>query len=126
MKSANFLRSLNMNTAEFALYRCKSINILLLVKPTLMSLFWLFGLCVCVCCLGICVFGLFGMYESSSPVIHKLGCIRCRCGIKENILNFALPSLCLVYMKFLMPLVIKLNCKLIGNSKWKYSYYWSQ
>ena len=41
----------------------------------------------------------------------KLGCTRCRCGMKENILNFALSPLWLVYMKFLMPSVMKLGCK---------------
>ena len=41
----------------------------------------------------------------------KLGCIRCLCGMKENILNFALSLLCSVYMKFLMPSVLKLGCK---------------
>ena len=44
---------------------CKSINFVLIVKSTLMSLFWLFGLCVCVY--------LFGMYESSYAIIHKIG-----------------------------------------------------
>ena len=31
--------------------------------------------------------------------------------MKENILNFALSPLCLVYMKFLLPSVLKLGCK---------------
>ena len=46
-----------------------------------MSLFWLFGLCL---------FGwLFGAYGNSYGFFHKIGfCIRCRCGMKENILNF--------------------------------------
>ena len=41
----------------------------------------------------------------------KLSYTHCRCGMKDNILNFALSPLCLVYMKFLMPKVIKLGCK---------------
>ena len=60
--------------------RYKSINFVLMVKPTLMSLFWLFGLCLFVCYVWFI----------------KLGCIRCRCGKKESILNFALSRLCLV------------------------------
>ena len=74
-------------------------------KSTLMSLFWLFGLCLCVY--------LFDMYESSYAIIHKTGLYtlsRC-CSMKENILSFALSPLCLVYMKFLIPSVIKLGCK---------------
>ena len=31
--------------------------------------------------------------------------------MKENIFNFALPPLCLVYMKFLLSSVLKLGCK---------------
>ena len=53
------------------------------------------------------------MYESSYAIIHKTGLhtfSRC-CGMKENILSLALSPLCLVYMKFLMPSVIKLGCK---------------
>ena len=83
--------------------RCKSINFVLLLKPTLMPLFWLFGLCVCV--------WLLGMYESLMLSFIKLGCIRCCCGMKENTLNFALSPLCLLYMKFLIASVIKLGCK---------------
>ena len=43
----------------------KSINFLLLVKSMLISLFWLFVL-------GVFVW-LFGMYESSYTIIHKIG-----------------------------------------------------
>ena len=85
---------------------CKSINFALAVKPTMMSLFWLFGLCLSV--------WFFGIYESSYAIIHKIGLYT-----KENILNFALSPLCLVYMEFLMPPVLKLGCKrlLVANSK---------
>ena len=38
---------------------------MLLDKPTLMSLFWLFGLCLCV--------WLFGIYQSSYAISHKIG-----------------------------------------------------
>ena len=71
---------------------------------------WLFGLCVCVLSCLVCIKVL--MLSSK-----KLGCIRCRCGMKENILNFALSPLCLVYMKFLMPLVIELGCNRCIGSK---------
>ena len=37
---------------------------MLLVKPTFMSLFWLFGLCLYV--------RLVGLYESSYAIIHKI------------------------------------------------------
>ena len=40
--------------------------------------------------------GLFDIYESSYAIIHNIGLHNCSCGIKENILNFALPLLCLV------------------------------
>ena len=42
----------------------KSKNFLLVVKPTLVSLFWLFGLCLYV--------WLFGMYENSYAIIHQI------------------------------------------------------
>ena len=50
------------------------------------------------------------MYESSSVISHKI-VICVVAAVTENILNFALSSLCLVYMKFLMPSVTKLGCK---------------
>ena len=65
---------------------CKSTNFVLVVKPTLMSLFWLFG--------------LFVWFVVCYVWLIKLGCIRRRCGM--NILNFGLSTLCLVCMKFLM------------------------
>ena len=74
---------------------CKSINFVLRVKPTSISLVWLFGLC------------LFVWYVW----FIKLCCVRCRCGKKENILNFALSPLRLVQMKFLMSSIFKLVCK---------------
>ena len=40
----------------------------------------------------------------------KLGCIRCCCGMKGNILKDALSLLCLLCMKFLMPSVVTLCC----------------
>ena len=49
---------------------CKSINFVLVVKLTLMLLFWLFASC------------LWYVW------FIKLGCIRCHCVMKENILNF--------------------------------------
>ena len=76
---------------------CKSKNFVLAVKPTLISLFWLFGLCL---------FGwLFGMYDSQNWVGYVV------IAVWKNILNFALSTLCLVYIKFLMPSVIELGCK---------------
>ena len=44
---------------------CKIVNFVLLVKLMLMSLFWLFRWCVCV--------WLFGMYEGSFAISHKIG-----------------------------------------------------
>ena len=41
----------------------------------------------------------------------KLGYIRRRCGMKENILDFGLSPLFLVYLKFLMAQVLELGCK---------------
>ena len=41
----------------------------------------------------------------------KLGYIRRRCGMKENILDFGLSLLFLVYLKFLMAQVLELGCK---------------
>ena len=69
---------------------------------------WLFGLSVCVC---MCVFSFLVCMKVLMLSFIKLGCTRCRCGMKEYILNFALPPLCLVYIKFLMSSVIKLGCK---------------
>ena len=80
-KSANFLRSLKMNTAEFGCPGC------------------------------VCVFSCLVCMRILMLSFIKLGCIRCRCDMKEDILNCALYPLCLVYMKFLMPSVIKLRCK---------------
>ena len=55
-------------------------------------------------CLGcVCVFSCLVCMKVFMLPFIKLGCIRCRCGIKENIFNFALSPLCLVYMKCLMP-----------------------
>ena len=43
---------------------CKSTSFVLVVEPTLMLLFWLFGLCL---------FGLlFGMYDSKNWVVHVI------------------------------------------------------
>ena len=94
----------------FHCLRCKIINFVLLVTTNLMPLFWLFGLCVCVL--------LFGMYQILTISFIKLGCLRCRCGMKENILNFVLSALCLVYIKFLMPSIIKLGFKRCVGWKW--------
>ena len=60
------------------------------------------------------------MYESSYAIIHKTGLYTLShcCCMKENILSFALSPLCLVYMKFLMPSVIKLGCKRCIGWKW--------
>ena len=58
---------------------CKSINFVVVVKPTLMSFFGCSG----------CVFVIYVWFI-------KLGCIHCRCGIKGSILNFAFFPLCLV------------------------------
>ena len=46
---------------------CKSIDFVVQLKPTLMSLFWLSD---CVCVFGCLV---FGMYESLNAVSHKIG-----------------------------------------------------
>ena len=49
---------------------------------------------------------VFVMYESSSVISHKIAvCVVA--AVTENILSFALSSLFLVYMKFLMSSVIK-------------------
>ena len=85
----------------------KSTNFVLLVKSTLISFFWLFGLCVCVL--------LLGMYESSYSII---GLYALLLRYERDICNFALSPLCLLYMKFLMPLVKKLGCKRCIGSKW--------
>ena len=59
-------------------------------------------------CLGCaCVFG----YLVCMKVLHKIGFIRSHCDMKDNILNFALSLLCLVYMKFFMLSVAKLGWK---------------
>ena len=76
-----------------------------------MSLFLLFRLCLYV--------RLFDMYESSYAIIHKMGCIHCRCGMNENILNFVLSPLYQFCMKFLIPSVIKLGYKRCKNKKIK-------
>ena len=86
---------------------CKSTNFVLLVKSTLISFFWLFGLCVCVL--------LLGMYESSYSII---GLYTLLLRYERDIRNFALSPLCLLYMKFLMPLAKKLGCKRCIGSKW--------
>ena len=80
-KLANFLRSLNINTAEFGCSGC---------------------VCVfsCLVCMKILVLSFI-----------KLGCKRYCCGMKENILNSALSPLGLVYIKFLALSVIKIGCK---------------
>ena len=62
---------------------------MLVVNPTLMSLLWLFGLC-------LYDVWLFDMHESSYGIIHKIGLLRCPCGMKESILNFTLSTLFLV------------------------------
>ena len=73
---------------------------------------WLSGLCVCVCvCVCVFVFSCLVCMKILMLSFIKLGFIRCRCGMKENILSFALSPLCLVYIKFLMPSVIKLGPK---------------
>ena len=51
----------------------------------------------------VCVFSCLICMKILMLSFIKLGCIRCRCGMNENILNFALSPLCLVYMKCLMP-----------------------
>ena len=76
-----------------------------------MPLFWLFGLCVCVL--------LFSMYQILTISFIKLGCLRCRCGMNENILNFVLSALCLVYIKLLIPSIIKLTFKRCIDWKWQ-------
>ena len=86
---------------------CKSTNFVLLVKSTLISFFWLFGLCVCVL--------LLGMYESSYSII---GLYTLLLRYERDIRNFALSPLCLPYMKFLMPSVKKLGCKRCIGWKW--------
>ena len=43
--------------------------------------------------------------------LKQLGYIRYGWNMKENILNFALSPLSLVYIEFLMPTVIQLGCK---------------
>ena len=60
---------------------CKSINFVLIVKSTLMSLFWLFGLCVCVFTCLVCMKVLMLSFI-------KLGCMRCCCRMEKNILSF--------------------------------------
>ena len=82
---------------------CKSINVVLLAKSTLMSLFG------CSCC--ACVFSCLVCMKVLMLSFIKLGCIRYCCGMKENILTFALSPLCLVYIKLPMPSVTKLSCK---------------
>ena len=87
------------------------VNLVLVLKPTLMSLFLLFGLCLHV--------RLFDMYESSYAIIQKIGLHSCSCGMNKNILNFVLSSLYQICMKFLIPSVIKLGYKLCKNKKIK-------
>ena len=93
---------------------CKSINFLLLVKPRI-KLFNILGethVNVVVGCSGcVYVFGCLVCMNVPMLSFIKLGCLRCRCGMKENILNFVLSPLRMVYMKFLMSSVIKLGCK---------------
>ena len=86
---------------------CKSTNFVLLVKSTLISFFWLFGLCLS--------FLLLGMYESSYSII---GLYTLLLRYERDIGNFALSPLCLPYMKFLMPSVKKLGCKRCIGWKW--------
>ena len=51
--------------------------------------------CVCVCvCVCMCVFSFLVCMKVFMLLFIKLGCIRCRCGTKEYILNFALSPLC--------------------------------
>ena len=82
---------------------CKSINFVLQAKSTLMSFFRCSGCAHVFSCL-VCMKVLMLSFI-------KLGCIRCCCGMKENILTFALSPLCLVYIKLPMPSVTKLGCK---------------
>ena len=59
-------------------------------------------------------FGIDEVYKLVMDEMNKIGRLiaKCwHCGFKENILNFALSPLCLVYIKFLMPSVLKLGCK---------------
>ena len=83
---------------KFLCLRCKSKNFVLVVKPT-------FDVVVLV------VRVVFVWYVW----FIKLACVRCRCGMKENIFNFALSPLCLVYVKFLMSSVA--SVALVGNSQ---------
>ena len=50
------------------------------------------------------------MYESSSVISRKI-VVCVVAAVTENILSFVLSSFYLVYMKFLMPSVIKLGCE---------------
>ena len=69
--------------------------------------------CACVCVRAcVCVFSCLVCMKILMLSFIKLGCIRCRYGMKENILTCALPPLCYTFLvKFLVPSVTKLGCK---------------
>ena len=109
----NSLWSLNMNTAEFSFSQLEEPKICVTSEThvdVVALVVWVVSVCV----------WLFGMYESSYAIIQiydiiisfiKLSWIGCRCGLKKNSLNFVLSPLYLIYMRFLLPSVIKLGCK---------------
>ena len=87
MKSANFLQSLNMNTAEFALSQLFEHKLCVISE-------------IHVDVVVLVVWVAFVWFVVCYVWLIKLACMRCRCGM--NILNFGLSPLRLVYMKFLM------------------------
>ena len=102
-KSGKFLWSLNMDTAKLALCQLWEHK-LCITSETHADVVVLVVRVVRVLCCLVCM---------KVPMLSfiKLGCIRCHCCMKENILNFGLSPFCLVCIKFLMLSVIKLGCK---------------
>ena len=74
--------------------------------------------CRCFGCSScVCVFGCLVCMKLLMLSVIKLGCMRCPCGISENVFYFGLPPY-LVCMKVLLLSVIKLGCKCCIDWKW--------
>ena len=65
------------------------------------------------------MFGCLVCIKLLMLLVINLGCMRCHCGMSENILTFGLSLFYLVCMKVPLLSVIKLGCKhcLVGNGK---------